>query len=145
MKSEMPEEDSIVGMLQGVPIFAGLNKRQLKAISKSARQRSFAKGDAIVREGELGVGFYLILEGSAEVRRGAKPLARLERGQFFGEMGLLEKQPRSADVFAAEDSYCLVLSAPTFWSLVSTSPKIARGLVQELARRLRATNKSLTE
>ncbi len=141
----MPSEDSIVGMLQGVPIFAGLKKGQLKAISKSARQRSFAKGDAVVREGELGVAFYLILEGSAEVRSGAKFLAKLGRGQFFGEMGLLDQQRRSADVFAVEDSYCLILSAPTFWSLVSTNPKIARGLVQELARRLRATNKALTE
>ncbi len=98
-----------------------------------------------MREGESGVGFYLIVGGSAEVRRDGRALTKLARGQFFGEMGLLDQQPRSADVVALEDTDCLVLSGPTFWSLVSTNPKIARALVQELARRLRETNKTLTE
>lgn len=132
-------------MLEGSSIFSGLKRGQLRSIAKSSRERSFKEGDSIVRQGEPGVGFYLITDGSAEVRRDGRTLTRLGRGQFFGEMGLLDQQPRSADVVAVEDTSCLVLSAATFWSLVSTNPKIARGLVQELARRLRATNKALTE
>jgi len=145
VKAEMLSEDSVVSMLGGSPLFAGLKKGQLKAIARSSRERAFKSGDEIVREGELGVGFYLILGGSAEVRRAGRVLTRLGRGQFFGEMGLLDQQPRSADVIALEDTDCLVLSAPTFWSLVSTNPKIARTMVQELARRLRVTNKALSE
>jgi len=141
----LPDEASTVYMLEMTPLFSGLNKGQLKAIVKSSKERSFKKGEAIVREGESGVGFYMIVGGSAEVRRDGRALTKLARGQFFGEMGLLDQQPRSADVVALEDTNCLVLSAPTFWSLVSTNPKIARALVQELARRLRETNKTLTE
>jgi len=128
------------------PLFSGLSKGQLKSIVRSSKERSFKKGEAIVREGEeSGVGFYLIVGGSAEVRRDGRSLTKLARGQFFGEMGLLDQQPRSADVVALEDTDCLVLSAPTFWSLVSTNPKIGRALVQELARRLRETDRTLTE
>jgi len=145
MKFDMSTQDSIINMLGSSAIFAGLKKGQLKSIARSSKERSFKSGDEIVREGDLGVGFYLILGGSAEVRRAGRVLTRLGRGQFFGEMGLLDQQPRSADVVALEETNCLVLSAPTFWSLVSTNPKIARTMVQELARRLRVTNKALSE
>ena len=145
MRIFLPDEASTVEMLEMTPLFSGLNKGQLKSIVRSSKERSFKKGQAIVREGESGVGFYLVVGGSAEVRRDGRALMKLARGQFFGEMGLLDQQPRSADVVALEDTDCLVLSAPTFWSLVSTNPKIGRALVQELARRLRETSRTLTE
>src|SRR5207244_13561468 len=104
-------------MLEMTPLFSGLNERQLKAIVKSSKERSFKKGEAIVREGESRVGFYLIVGGSAEVRRDGRALTKLARGQFFGEMGLLDQQPRSAAVVALEHTNCLVLSGPPFWSL----------------------------
>src|SRR2546428_11123630 len=112
-------------MLEMTPLFSGLNKGQLKAIVRSSKERSFKKGEAIVREGESGVGFYLIVGGSAGVRRDGRALAKLARGQFFGGMGLLDQQTRAADVVALEDTDCLGLSSATFLSRGSTNPKIA--------------------
>src|SRR3989442_14073718 len=115
-------------MLEMTPLFSGLNKGQLKAIVKSSKERSFKKGEAIVREGESGVGFYLIVGGSAEGRRDGRVLTKVARGQFFGEMGLPDQQTWSVDGVAPEDTDCLVLSAPTLWSLVFTNPTIARAI-----------------
>lgn len=126
-------------------MFSGLSKTQLGAIAKSSKERTFQAGEAIVREGDSGVAFYLMLDGRAEVRHQGRLLSKLGSGQFFGEMALLDNQPRSADVVAVEPTKCLVLWSPTFWGLVSTNPKIARGLLQEVARRLRVTNKALSE
>ena len=71
-------------------------------------------------------------------------MAKLRRGDFFGEMSLLDNQPRSADVVAEEATKCLVLLRWNFWALVSKNRKIARALLEEMARRLRAANDALT-
>src|SRR5438552_17053680 len=96
-------------MLEMTPLFSGLNKGQLMAIVKSSKERSFKKGEAIVREGEFGVGFYLIVGGSAEVRRDGRSLTRLARGQFFGELGVLDQHARPAAVVAVAETDCVVL------------------------------------
>ena len=126
-------------------MFRGLGREELMAIANSSKEMAFAKGDAMVREGESGLGFYLILEGRAVVKTKGKELTRLGRGSFFGEMSLLDDQPRSADVVAEEPTKCRVLLRWNFWSAVSKNPKIARAMLQEMARRLRATNKTLSE
>jgi CRP/FNR family cyclic AMP-dependent transcriptional regulator len=131
-------------MFGEIPLFANLSKNHLKALAESGREKTFNQGDTIVKEGDMGVGFYLITEGSAQVKKRGRVLATLGRGQFFGEMSLLDNQPRSADVVAVGTTECFVLSAPAFWSMVSTDPKLARAVVQELTRRLRETTKSLS-
>ena len=68
----------------------------------------------MVWEGDEGVAFYLIVEGSAEVRRSGKVLSRLGQGNFFGEMTLLDEQPSSADVVAVEPTRCLTFTYGTF-------------------------------
>ncbi len=97
------------------------------------------------KEGDAGLGFYLITEGRALVKHKGKTLAKLGRGSFFGEMSLLDDQPRSADVVAEETTKCRVLLRWNFWSVVSKNQKIARAMLQEMARRLRATNNALSE
>ncbi len=106
---------------------------------------AFQPGDTIVKEGESGLGFYLILEGKALVKRKGRTLTRLGRGSFFGEMSLLDDQPRSADVVAEEATKCRVLLRWNFWSIVSKNQKITRALLQEMARRLRASDKAMSE
>jgi CRP-like cAMP-binding protein len=132
-------------MLSSVPIFSSLKKRHLKAIASSGKQLSYRTGTKIVSEGEMGVGFYLILDGNVEVTKGGKRLARLGRGQFFGEMALLDNKPRSADVVATEEVTCFALSSWTFLGIVKTYPEIAVSMMKELASRLRETNRALTE
>ncbi len=132
-------------MLETIPLFRGLEKEELKAIANSSKEMTFQAGDMIVKEGDAGLGFYLITEGKAVVKRKGKTLARLARGNFFGEMSLLDDQPRSADVVAEESTKCRVLLRWNFWSVVSKNQKIPRALLKEMARRLRETNKALSE
>ncbi len=126
-------------------MFRGLDKQELRAIASTSKEMTFKTGDVIVKGGDAGLGFYLIIDGKAAVKRKGKTLTKLGRGSFFGEMALLDDQPRSADVIAEEPTKCLVLLRWNFWSLVTKNEKIARGLLQEMARRLRATNEALSE
>lgn len=107
--------------------------------------RSYQAGDKIIGTGEKGIGFYLVLDGRVEVRSDGKPIAKLEPGNFFGEMALFEEQARTADVVAQTPSHCLVLSRWEFWGAMSHQPEVLRTLMVELVRRLRQTPHALSE
>lgn len=135
----------VAALLGRAPIFASLTDRQLRSLAKSAKVVSFAAGARIVTQGEPGIGLYLVLTGEAEVRQGDRTLARLGPGQFFGEMTLLDEQPRSADVVALQASECAVLSRWEFWGFAKGEPEVVQGVLKEMARRLRETNRALSE
>src|SRR2546425_7552046 len=134
-------------MLAQVPLFAGLKSRQIKSVASAfARERSYGAGEVIEKEGGSGVAFYLITSGSVEVRKAEKLVSKLGRGQFFGEMALIDKQPRSATVTSAEPgTRCLVMPVWDFRAIIKTDPEIAVGIMKELARRLRETTNALSE
>ena len=137
----------VAKMLEDVPIFAGLKGKQIKSVASAfARERSYAPGEVIEKEGGFGVAFYLITDGSVEVRKAEKVVAKLGRGQFFGEMALIDKQPRSATVVSAGPSTrCLVMPVWNFRAAVEHDPKVAMGVMKELSRRLRETTNALSE
>jgi CRP-like cAMP-binding protein len=132
-------------MLAGVPLFSGLTPKQLKVVAESGLERTYKPGEPIVKQGEKGVGFYLLLAGSAQVSKGGKPITTLTEGQFFGEMALVDEQPRTADVTAATATRCLVLSRWEFWGVVGGDPEVIRALFRETVRRLRAAGPGLSE
>lgn len=138
------DEKQTLALLKKAPLFSRLGEKGLKAIQKTATEKEFRKGTKIVAEGSAGVGFYLILEGSAEVSRSGERLAKLGAGAFFGEMSLLDGEPRSADVIALEDTACLVLSPWAMKGIVAANPDVALGMLEELARRLRETDRALS-
>ena len=105
------EETEIINMLQNVPIFSGLPKKELKSMAHSFVERTYDSGTVIETEGDKGITFYLIVDGSVNVRKGGKSIAKLSRGQFFGALSLLDKQPRSATIEAIEPTKCLVMTA----------------------------------
>ena len=142
MKLHGEENEAVIAMLEKNPLWAGLDRKDLKAIVKASEERKFETGDVILGKGEGGVGFYLIVDGSVEVKSESDILAKLGPGQFFGEMAVLDNQPRSADVVAAEPSRCFIVSEWSFKALISENPKIALKMLQELVRRLRDTHKS---
>lgn len=144
MKFGSQEQNPIIKMLERVPIFSGLTQKELRSVASSSKEKKFQAGETMVSEGESGVGFFLIIEGRAEVRRGGKVLSKLGEGQFFGEMTLLDEQPRSADVVAVEPTRCLIFTVWDFHGMVRTYPKMAREIMKEMARRLRLTNKSFS-
>lgn len=132
--------------LKQTSLFAGFNERQIEGVLAAGKERRFLAGEQIIRQGDDAVGFYLILEGSAEVRSGETVLARLGPGDHFGEMALLLENPRrTADVTAREDTACLVVTQWAFRSLLAAHPDIALAVMGELARRLQDSPGTLAE
>jgi CRP/FNR family cyclic AMP-dependent transcriptional regulator len=132
--------------LKRTALFAGFSDRQIEGVLATGKERRFAAGEEIIRRGDDAVAFYLIVEGSAEVRSGETVLAQLGRGDYFGEMALLlEDTPRTADVVAREETSCLVVTQWAFRSLLAAHPDTALAVMSELARRLRDTPVTLSE
>jgi len=137
------DDQQIIGLMKGTPIFSRLKDSGLKSVLKSAVQKKSPAGAKLVEEGKGGVGFYLILEGTAEVIREGEKLAELGAGNFFGELSVIDGAPRTADVIAMTDTYCLVITQWAMKSLIENHPEIAQGMLEELVRRLRATDEAL--
>lgn len=131
-------------LLATVPFFASLDEKKRKTMAASGKELTYKSGEKIVDEGAMGVGFYMILDGNTEVRKGGKTLAKLGRGQFFGEMSLIDGSPRSADVVATVPTKCWALSSWAFESLVKSNPEIALVMLKEMVKRLRAAQNTPT-
>ncbi len=129
--------------LKSVSILGALSPAQLKSLAKWASVLEFDAGETVVRRGDKGDSLYLILDGSADVRRGSRRLAQLGRGQFFGEMSLFDHQPRSADVVTRTPSKLAVLQNWEFWGFAAGQPQVVLRILEEMSRRLRAANNAL--
>jgi CRP-like cAMP-binding protein len=134
----------ITDALRSVGFFSGLNQKQLKIVAESGKELSYKGGDTIVEEGTMGVGFYMVVDGKVEVRKGSKVLATLAKGQYFGEMSLLDEQPRSADVVAVLPTRCFTISTWVFSALIKQHPELVFPMLKEFAKRLRAAQSSPT-
>ena len=130
-------------MLRSVPLFSGLEKKDLEEIAGIGREVTFEDGKTIIKEGEPGIGFLLLLEGNAEVRRKGKTVATLEPGNFFGEMSVIDDKPRSVDVVAIEPTRCLGVTEWSFTPMLRSNPSIAIAIIGELVRRLRKLEETM--
>ena len=133
---------AIRAALRQVPFLANLSARELDSLSGMARPRQYAAGEAIVRQGEGGIGVYLLVSGQVRMLRAlasgeVRELDRVGPGAVFGEMALLDEAPRVATVEAVTDSVCLVLPRWEFLALLRANGDLAVALLQDLARRLR--------
>jgi CRP-like cAMP-binding protein len=129
--------------LAEVPLLEGLSKRHLRRVAKLARIRRFASGSPMVRAGDSGRSFYVLLDGNAKVVRPGARSRRLGTGDYFGEMALIDDSPRSADVVADGDVLALTIDRPGFTKLLRAEPALAQALLRTLAARLRAAEASL--
>ncbi|MBN1857811.1 cyclic nucleotide-binding domain-containing protein [Candidatus Bipolaricaulota bacterium] len=129
-------------LLKATPLFGGVSGKGLRAILTAATERTYDADQKMVGEGDQGIGFYLILKGSVDVLKGGSKVAHLGTGAFFGEMSVLSGAPRNADVIAAEDTTCLILTSWALKSLIASHPDVAMEILQELIRRLRETESS---
>jgi CRP/FNR family cyclic AMP-dependent transcriptional regulator len=137
------DDKRIIALMKATSIFSRMSEASLRSVLKSAVQKTSPAGTKIVQEGKGGVGFYLILEGKAEVIREGEKLAELGVGNFFGELSVIDGAPRTADVIAMTDTSCLVITQWAMKSLIENHPEIAQGMLAELVRRLRATDEVL--
>jgi CRP/FNR family transcriptional regulator len=134
--------------IKKIPLFKGLNKRHRTTIAKTVFERSFDAGETIIKQGEQGLGMYMIRSGRVEVvREGAGEEQRLNTlgpGEYFGEIALLTDQPRTATVRAVEPTECLVLTAWNFRSEVQQSADLATQLLKVVGERLARSDKALS-
>ena len=139
------DDEAVLQRLSAVPLFSPLSRGQLKTIARTGVVRSFGAGERVLKKGEKGLGFYLVLDGQVEVSAEGKALAKLGPGEYFGEMALFEEQPRSADVAATSPTRCVVLSRWEFWGALSKEPEVLRQLMAQVVQRLRGTSNALRE
>lgn len=124
-------------ILASVPLFASLSQELLQPILAVGAERAFAAGETIFREGDPGHGFYVILDGTVRVERGGRPLRTFGKGEFFGEVAVLDGRPRSADVVAETATRCLELPRDALREVLAAEPRAAWAMLETLAGRLR--------
>jgi CRP/FNR family transcriptional regulator, cyclic AMP receptor protein len=129
-------------VLSTVDLFQSLSKRELQRLMATAKELSFGEGDLVVKEGDEDGRFFLLLEGDAHVVRGKKTLATLGPGDYFGEISLLDGEPRSANVVAKSPLRTLSLARWNFRPLLEEHPPIARKVLLEMCRRVRELDRS---
>jgi CRP/FNR family cyclic AMP-dependent transcriptional regulator len=122
--------------LQGVGFFSGLSKKELGKLAQWADEVSVSAGQALATEGEFAHEFFVIEEGSAEVTRGGERIAELGPGEFFGEIGLLETERRTASVVATTPMELIVMFQREFKQMEQEMPAVADRIRTAIRARL---------
>jgi CRP/FNR family cyclic AMP-dependent transcriptional regulator len=130
-------------MLERAPLFQGLSRAQLRQLAAASAFRRIRAGTELVKEGVAGSIFFVIVSGTAKVVRRGRTLKRLGPNDFFGEMSVLTKAPRSASVVAETPMECLSLSATGLRTAMNQDPSIAVRLLGTLAERLATLDRQL--
>ena len=124
--------------LKKVPLFAGLDDRELKQIASSMRERRFKAGDTVTQEGSGGVGFFVVEEGEAEVSvAGETRPWTVGPGDYFGEIALINESPRTATLTAKTDMLCYGMTPWDFRPLVESNSDIAWKLLTAMAEKMK--------
>jgi CRP-like cAMP-binding protein len=131
--------------LSQVRLFSSLNKKELGLIARAADVVTVKPGTEIVTQGTQGHEFYLVMSGQAAVRRNGRKIATLGPGDYFGELALLDRGPRSATVVSETDAELAVISQREFFGVLSEVPAVSLKLLSSMAARLReADTKALS-
>ena len=126
-----------VELVQRVPLFADLDRRELQSIASSMKERTFRAGETVTEEGRAGAGFFVIADGEAEVSTQGEHRRDLGPGDHFGEIALITDTDRTATITAKTDLRCFGMTAWDFRPLVESNGHIAWKLLQSLGRMLR--------
>jgi CRP/FNR family transcriptional regulator, cyclic AMP receptor protein len=124
-------------MLKKVPLFAGLDNKELQQIAASMRERRFKAGDTVTQEGAGGVGFFVVEEGQADVTVGGESKGSVGPGDYFGEIALINESPRTATLTARTDMLCYGMTPWDFRPLVEGNSTIAWKLLTAMAEKMR--------
>jgi CRP/FNR family cyclic AMP-dependent transcriptional regulator len=127
-----PEE-----LIQQVPLFSTLDKKEVQGLASSMKERNFNEGDTISTEGQSGIGFFIIDEGEAAVSVGGEERATLGHGDYFGEVALIDDGARTATITAKSPLKCYGITSWEFRPLVEQNAGLAWKMLQTLAARLR--------
>jgi len=127
-----------VDLLKSVPLFAGCTKSELKQLASSTDEVDLREGYVLMREGRPGREFFVLIDGDVKVTAKDKKVADLSGGDWFGEIALLTKVPRTATITATSDVRALVLTDRSFRRVVETMPSIALKVLASVGDRLAA-------
>ena len=127
--------------LKSVDLFKEIPGEDLAQIAQIADEVEFLAEVPVFKEGEVGEALYLILEGAVRIHRGDKTIVELGEKECFGEMSILDSEPRSASVTALRDLVALKIQREDFGEILATKSEIARGIIKVLTHRLREANK----
>lgn len=138
----MPEQKNRVTFLAKVPLFESLKEKQLARLADRFVSRTYDAGTDIVTQGKGGAGLFIVVSGAADVIRvrtdGSKALVnQFGPTDFFGELALLDDEPRTASVVATEETECLVLSQWEFFGALREDAEMSIEVLQQLAKRFR--------
>jgi CRP/FNR family transcriptional regulator, cyclic AMP receptor protein len=125
-----------VDLLKQVPLFAGCSKKELEVLAGIADEIDLNDGSVLTREGQPGREFFVLIEGAVEVTQGGDQIARLEGGDWFGEIALLTKANRTATVTALSPVRVLVVTDRAFRQVLETTPTIAVKMLERVGERL---------
>jgi len=131
-----------VEALRRVPLFAELDQHEVEQIARLFKERRFAKGETVVREGSGGAAFFLIDSGEATVSVGGVERASLRPGDYFGEIALIDEGARSATITASSELSCYGLTFWEFRPLVEANGAVGWKLLQSMAKKLRAAEQT---
>jgi CRP-like cAMP-binding protein len=132
----MLHRDRKIDLLKHVPLFSGCSKNELGQVSRIADEIDLRSGKTLIKEGTPGREFFVLVDGTAEIRRKGKKIDSAGPGDFFGEMALLSDQPRNATVVTTSPVDALVVTARNFRTLIETNPLIALKVMRAVAERL---------
>jgi CRP/FNR family cyclic AMP-dependent transcriptional regulator len=150
-KPRQNEEDTIMSILTRIPVFEGLNRKELAQIERILHQREYLKAEPIFFQGDPGLGMYIIVEGDVDII--SEPhkhlLAELHSGEFLGELSLLDESPRTASAISKNASRLLCLFQSDLYDLMDRNPRLGVKILVRLARtlgaRLKKTNEHVNE
>jgi CRP-like cAMP-binding protein len=136
----MARKDEKLDQLGRMWLFSACTRKDLQVIGRASDEVTVPAGKALTEEGKAGHEFYLILDGEASVRRKGRRIATLGAGQYFGELSLLDRGPRTATVVAESDLRLLVLGQREFNGILDEVPGLAHKVLRTMAERLRVAD-----
>ncbi len=134
-------QQEILDALAGLSLFSDLDRPRLQAVAHTMSEESFASGQRILRQGFSGSGFFVILDGEVAVRVDGVDVARLGKGDFFGEISLLLGEPPIADVVTTAHVQALQLAGPDLREFLLAYPVVMYRMLQSVSRRLDRANR----
>jgi len=132
-----------IDLLKKVPLFSNLSQRHLGEIAKHADQVQVEKGRVLVQQGKIGWEFIFIVEGKARVEKDGNVIRQLSKGDFFGEISLIDGEPRTATVIAETNMTLLIVNKTSFDHLLEKIPGLQRKILISLCQYLRRAEKAI--
>ena len=133
----MARASAKVELLRNVPLFSGLSAKELMSLSRLMDEIDLKPGTVIIRAGNTGGEFFIVIEGTIEVKRKGRRLARLGPGDYLGEIALIDHGPRTATAMVETEARLLVLASREFHSMLASDPRIENKILRTLAARVR--------